>query len=64
MNVYITYGMDGYNDQIVDRVFSSMDKACEYVIQHHFSDISHYSKMTVDQLHAEARKHVHEYTVE
>lgn len=64
MKVYIVYGKGGYDDQIVDRVFSSEDVAREYVIQSRFYDNAHYDKMSTDQLNAEADLHIHKYIVD
>ncbi len=33
MKVYITYYKDGYGDQEIDKIFSSLDKACQYVVE-------------------------------
>jgi hypothetical protein len=57
MKVYITYCSDGYNGEMVDEVFSTMEKACEYIIKHYFNS-SFYSKLSKEQKLKAAEEHI------
>lgn len=64
MKVYIVYTDDCFNGNAVDKVFSSEEKACKYVIAQVFNGNSYYSKLSSEELMAEASKHVDTYEVE
>jgi hypothetical protein len=62
MRVYITYRKDGYGDQVVDKVFSSHEKACQYIIEKYFQ-YKFYEKHSKESLMREAAAFVTEEEV-
>jgi hypothetical protein len=61
--VYITFCDDGYNGQAVDRVFDSMEKACQHVIDTQFKGNSYYKALTPGALLEHAVYQVNEHDV-
>ena len=64
MKVYITYYKDGYGYQEIDKIFSSSEKACKYVIEKDFRRNSYYNDFSQDRLMKEALLFVEEEEVE
>jgi fatty acid/phospholipid biosynthesis enzyme len=62
MKVYIVMTSDGYNGNIVDRVFDTERKALDYVIKLEYST-PYYSKMMAVWLDENARLHITEHEV-
>ena len=54
MKVYIIYRKDGYGEQVVDKVFSTHEKACQYIIEKEFPRNDYYKKFSDDELMREA----------
>lgn len=54
MKVYIIYRKDGYGEQVVDKVFSTHEKACQYIIEKEFRRNSYYNDFSQDRLMKEA----------
>jgi hypothetical protein len=63
MKVYITYCKDGYGEQVVDKAFSSHEKACQYIIEKEFRRNDYYKKFSDDELMREAAAFVTEEKV-
>jgi hypothetical protein len=64
MKVYITYWKDGYGDQEIDKIFSTHEKACEYIIEREFLSNNYYKDFSQDRLMKEALLFVEEGEVE
>jgi len=58
MKVFITMTADGYNDVVIDKVFSTLSKACKHIINTRFKSNSFYSKMTPDEQRKQAQDFV------
>ena len=54
MKVYITFVKDGYGENSIDKVFSSSEKACQYIIEKEFRRNSYYNDFSQDRLMKEA----------
>jgi len=63
MKVYIIYCKDGYGEQVVDKVFSTHEKACQYIIEKEFRRNDYYKKFSDDELMREAMPFVTEEEV-
>ncbi len=63
MKVYITYCKDGYGYQEIDKIFSSSEKACQYIIEKEFRRNDYYKKFSDDELMREAAAFVTEEEV-
>jgi hypothetical protein len=63
MKVYIIYRKDGYGEQVVDKAFSSHEKACQYIIEKEFRRNDYYKKFSDDELMREAAAFVTEEEV-
>jgi hypothetical protein len=53
MKVYIIYYKDGFNEystHIIDKVFSSLDKACQYVVEKRLKHSDFYKGYNGDEL--------------
>jgi hypothetical protein len=50
MKVYITFAKDGYGENSIDKVFSSSEKACQYIIEKEFRRNDYYKKFTDNEL--------------
>jgi hypothetical protein len=64
MRVYITYCKDGYGDQEIDKIFSSHEKACQYIIEKKFRRNDYYKKFSEYELMRKAAAFVTEEGVE
>ena len=64
MKVYITYYKDGYGYQEIDKIFSSAEKACKYIIERKFLSNDYYKDFSQDRLMKEASLFVEEGEVE
>jgi hypothetical protein len=64
MKVYITYYKDGYGYQEIDKIFSSSEKACKYIIERKFLSNDYYKDFSQDRLMKEALLFVEEGEVE
>ena len=62
MKVYIIYCKDGYGEQVVDKVFSTHEKACQYIIEKEFRS-KFYEKHSKESLMREAAAFVTEEEV-
>ena len=58
MKVFITYCKGGYNDQVVDQVFFSQLKACQYVVEKDFRHNEFYKNHNEQDLLSEAQKYI------
>jgi hypothetical protein len=63
MKVYITYCKDGYGGQEIDKIFSSSEKACKYIIERKFLSNDYYKDFSQDRLMKEALLFVEEEEV-
>jgi len=64
MKVYVTFYKDGFGEQSVDKVFSSSEKACKYVIERDFRNNGYYKDFSEDALMKAAAVYVEVVDVE
>ncbi len=50
MKVYIIYYENGFNEYYIDKVFSSLDKACQYVVEKRLKHNDFYKEYNGDEL--------------